>query len=95
MIAHPINIDFRIQGDIKTFLEKSIEWLNKNIFKVNDKWINACKYWKTKYPMRNEGWEIDNSHVNMYNFIEKLSNKIDMNARVFTNLFRLKKVKGF
>lgn len=84
LTAHPINIDFRIQGDIKTFLEKSIEWLNKNTFKVNDKWINACKYWKTKYPMRNNGWEIDNSHVNMYNFIEKLSNKIDNNSIILT-----------
>ena len=84
LTAHPINIDFRIQGDIKTFLEKSIEWLNKNTFKVNDKWINACKYWKTKYPMRNKGWEIDNSHVNMYNFIEKLSNKIDNNSIILT-----------
>jgi acetolactate synthase-1/2/3 large subunit len=84
LTSHPINIDFRIQGDIKPFLEKSIEWLNKNTFKVNDKWINACKYWNTKYPMRNKSWELDNSHVNMYNFIEKLSNKIDNNSIILT-----------
>jgi acetolactate synthase-1/2/3 large subunit len=84
LTSHPINIDFSIQGDINTFLEKCIKWLDKNTFLINDKWINACKYWNTKYPMRNKSWELDNSHVNMYNFIEKLSNNIDNNSIILT-----------
>ena len=84
LTSHPISIDIRIQSDIKIFLEKAIKWLSQNTLVINNKWIEACKYWKNKYPMRNENWEKDITHVNMYNFIEKLSIKIDSNSIILT-----------
>jgi acetolactate synthase-1/2/3 large subunit len=84
LTSHPINIDIRIQSDIKIFLEKAISWLSKNSLVINNKWLDACKYWKNKYPMRNESWEKDLNHVNMYNFIEKLSIKADREAVILT-----------
>ena len=84
LTSHPINIDIRIQSDIKIFLEKAIYWLSKNEIEINYKWIEACKFWKNKYPMRNDSWEKDTSHVNMYNFIEKLSIKADSKSIILT-----------
>jgi acetolactate synthase I/II/III large subunit len=82
--SHPLNFDIKIQCDVNQFLTKAIQWLEKNNVQINEKWLEACAYWKQKYPMKNDNWFKDTEHVNMYYFTESLSKLVQENSIIVT-----------
>ncbi len=70
-----IKIDLFIESDAKVFLEK----LNKKCFEEGilsyEEWSTVCVNWKKKYPVFLEEYKKE-KEINMYYFIEVLSNKL-------------------
>lgn len=71
-----INIDLPIQSDIKDFLEKFDEYLEKEYsdytFK-NEDWIKQCNIWKEKYPVCDKSKYEQKDKINVYAFLDTLS----------------------
>lgn len=72
-LAKPgIDISFKIQNDVKLFIEELILQLKNEKLKQNSEWIDICGAWKKKYPTVLSSYKKENP-VNSYYLIERLS----------------------
>jgi acetolactate synthase-1/2/3 large subunit len=76
--------DLIIQVDVNVFLRECIIKLKESQYLSNPKWLEACKYWKTKYPLITNDYFHDKEHVNMYVFTNMLSEMINDDNIVVT-----------
>ncbi len=70
-----IKIDAEINADVKYFLGQ----VHNIDYKTDQSWIDKCISWRNKWPVFNEEYKDTFNGINIYNFVEKLSekNKID------------------
>lgn len=78
-----IDVDLRINADLKNFIPKMLEKLNDDNFKINysDKWLEFAQNLKNKYcfDKTNEYRQNENEPLNPYYFIRQLTNELDEN----------------
>lgn len=78
-----VDIDLRINADLKNFIPQMLEKLNDNNFKVNysAKWLEFAQNLKNKYSFdkTNEYQQNENEALNPYYFIRQLTNELDEN----------------
>ena len=67
-----INIDFKINKDVKVFLEKLLKSINRKRLPGFDNWTRVCASWRKKYPMVLPHYKRE-ALVNSYYFTERLS----------------------
>ena len=79
-----INGDLKIKADVNKFLTLCIKKLKEKPYKTNQNWIDACKYWKTKYKLITEDYFEDKKHVNMYVFTNTISSLLNKETLVVT-----------
>ena len=70
-IDNNFNLDLKIVGDVKEFLENILE--NKTKYKSNDNWLNKITTWKKKYPILIDEFKSQGKNVNPYYFFDTLS----------------------
>lgn len=70
-----IKIDAEINADVKYFLGQ----VHNIDYKTDQSWIDKCICWRNKWPVFNDEYKDTSNGINIYNFVEKLSekNKID------------------
>ena len=78
-----IDVDLRINADLKNFIPKMLEKLNDDNFKINysAKWLEFVQNLKNKYcfDKTNEYRQNKNEPLNPYYFIRQLTNELDEN----------------
>lgn len=78
-----IDVDLRINADLKNFIPKMLEKLNDDNFKINysAKWLKFAQNLKNKYcfDKTNEYRQNENEPLNPYYFIRQLTNELDEN----------------
>ena len=78
-----LNIDMPIQSDIKDFILKFNDYLENNSFDVDySDWISICNKWKQKYPVCDELKYQQKDKVNVYAFLDSLSNNMIENQKI-------------
>lgn len=79
-----IDIDTFIHADAKDFLEASIL---ANISKLpqSEQWVNTCSEWKNKWKVYQKEYEEDATGINLYYFIDKLSDCLYSNSVVVSD----------
>ena len=70
-------VDFKVNVNVKFFLEEFIKNNKEKIFKNN--WLNKCYLWKKKYPIMQKIFFNDKKFVNPYVLIDDLSKKLSKN----------------
>jgi len=81
-----IKIDSLIQGDAKEFIEKISKSLNKEKKpSLNEAWLKTCTSWKKKYPVCLPEYKKLKNRINVYYFVDKLSQKLKANDVVVTD----------
>ena len=72
---HTIHVEKAIVGDAKEFLEKCSSILGNTLLDFeNNNWVKQCSEWKRKYPVVSEKQKKQTEMVNIYAFIDELSN---------------------
>lgn len=78
-----LNIDMPIQSDIKEFILKFNEYLENKPLDIDySNWIGICNEWKQKYPVCDELKYQQKDKVNVYAFLNSLSNKMIENQKI-------------
>jgi acetolactate synthase-1/2/3 large subunit len=80
-----IEIDQLIVGDIKEFLEKLSSDLAHTNISRDGKWVDTCVSWRERYPVCLPEYADLEDKINIYYFLEKLSNKLTPNDLVVTD----------
>lgn len=80
-----IKIDKFIQGDAREFLRKILLFLNKEKIVFDNKWLSKCIIWKKKYPVCLPEYGKLKNKVNIYYFLDRLSDKLNKNDVVVTD----------
>lgn len=80
-----INIDLLIESDAKEFVNKLSQLLDKQRVFFDNKWLDTCISWRTKYPVCLPEYEKLKDKVNIYYFIDKLSKKLNKDDVVVTD----------
>lgn len=80
-----IKIDVLIKSDAKKFIEKLTELLNKEKTSFDENWLKTCVLWKKKYPVCLPEYKKLKNRINIYYFIERLSQKLNKNGAVVTD----------
>jgi len=65
--------DHAIQANIEEFLQIFLEQSKNVSFIPSKKWLDACKNWKSKYPIIIDEFYTDRDYVNSYVFMDKIS----------------------
>ena len=78
-----VDVDLKINADLKTFIPQMLEKLNDDNFKVSysPKWLEFAQKLKNKYSFykTNEYQQNENEALNPYYFIHQLTNELDKN----------------
>jgi len=78
--------DLPIQADAKEFMVELLAQLkNAQPFKISD-WLKRCQGWKLKYPVVLPEYKECKDAVNSFYFIGTLSEKLDKNAVIVTDM---------
>ena len=78
-----LNIDMPIQSDIKEFILKFNKYLENKPLDIDySNWIGICNEWKQKYPVCDELKYQQKDKVNVYAFLNSLSNKMIENQKI-------------
>lgn len=80
-----IRIDLFIQGDAKEFIEELSKLLDKEKVIFNKKWLKICISWKERYPVCLPEYRKVKDKINIYYFIDKLSQKLNRNDVIVTD----------
>lgn len=76
--------DMPIQADAKEFLDELIKALREKPVKIPENWVDACRMWKTNYPVSAEITDHGGGYVNSYLFYDKLSDTLSEGDVVVT-----------
>ena len=80
-----IKIDLFIQCDAKKFIEGISLLLNKERITFDNKWLKTCISWRNEYPVCLPEYEALKGRINIYYFIDKLSQKLNTRDAVVTD----------
>lgn len=80
-----IKIDLLIQCDAKEFIEKMAKLANRGKKSLDNKWLRRCISWRKKYPVCLPEYEKLKSKINIYYFIDRLSQKLSTRDVVVTD----------
>ena len=78
-----LNIDLKINEDVKIFLNKISSALSEKISKKE--WLNKCYKWKIKYPIVDKKYFKEKKYVNPYVFIDTLSKKLSSKETIIAD----------
>ena len=78
-----LNINLKINEDVKIFLNKISNLLNGEISKKE--WLKKCYNWKIKYPIVEKKYFKEKKYVNPYVFIESLSKKLSSKETIIAD----------
>tara|TARA_B110000046_G_scaffold60550_1_gene67983 strand:- start:113 stop:1594 length:1482 start_codon:yes stop_codon:yes gene_type:complete len=81
-----LEIDYKINLNLKEFFPKIINELSDNQISSPVKWIKKTKSWKKKYPVYQEEYKLAKEYINSYHFIEVLSSYLKENHVVVTDM---------
>jgi acetolactate synthase I/II/III large subunit len=81
-----LEIDYKINLNLKEFFPKFINQLSDNQISSPVKWIKKTKSWKNKYPVYQEEYKLAKDHINSYHFIEVLSSYLKENHVIVTDM---------
>lgn len=81
-----LEIDYKINLNLKEFFPKFINQLSDNQISSPVKWIKKTKSWKNKYPVYQEEYKLAKEYINSYHFIEVLSSYLKENHVVVTDM---------
>ena len=81
-----LEIDYKINLNLKEFFPKIINELSDNQISSPVKWIKKTKSWKNKYPVYQEEYKLAKEYINSYHFIEVLSSYLKENHVVVTDM---------
>jgi acetolactate synthase-1/2/3 large subunit len=73
-----IHIDFFINADAKKFLQKISSINTARI----EEWTQKCQEWKNKYPVCLPEYALSKNGINLYYFVDKLSEKLKKDSVV-------------
>ena len=68
-----IKPDVPIRCDVHVFLREMIDQLQGKPYVAPQRWLDACRRWKERYPLITEDFLRDEEHVNSYVFMDRLS----------------------
>jgi len=81
-----LKIDTFILGDVKEFIQKVSGLLAKEkTFSPNKSWLKKCIFWKRKYPVCLPEYKNLKNKINIYYFIDTLSQKLKSGDVVVTD----------
>ena len=80
-----IKIDLLIEGDAKEFINRVAQLLDKQRVIFDEQWLSTCTSWRNKYPVCLPEYEKLKGKINIYYFIDKLSQKLNANDVVVTD----------
>ena len=75
-------LDIAINCNVKSFIEKMLNLLQREPLSENIEWIKKCRHWKEKYRVINEPHFIEKKWVCVYSFFDKLSHALSNNSIV-------------
>ena len=81
-----LEIDYKINLNLKEFFPKFINQLSDNQISSPVKWIKKTKSWKKKYPVYQEEYKLAKEYINSYHFIEVLSSYLKENHVIVTDM---------
>ena len=81
-----LQIDLPIQADAKDFINEMLNKAKPETHPNIDEWKQTCANWKEKYPVVIPEYKKVADSVNSFYFIEVLSDKLDKNAVVVTDM---------
>ena len=81
-----LEIDYKINLNLKEFFPKFINQLSDNQISSPIKWIKKTKSWKKKYPVYQEEYKLAKEYINSYHFIEVLSSYLKENHVIITDM---------
>jgi len=80
-----IKINLLIRADAKKFIEKLLKLLNKEKINFDRDWLKTCISWRKKYPVCLPEYKKLENKINLYYFINRLSQKLRANDVVVTD----------
>jgi acetolactate synthase-1/2/3 large subunit len=76
--------DLPIHADVKLFMEAFLREAEAFEFQPSERWQEACRRWKQRYPILTPDFFEDKEHVNSYVFTHELSDLLGPEAVVVT-----------
>lgn len=80
-----IKIDLLVEADAKEFIERILKVLKKEKIVFDNKWLKTCVSWRKKYPVCLPEYKKLKNKINIYYFIDKLSQKLRAGDVVVTD----------
>jgi len=80
-----IKIDLLIRGDAKEFIKEIFHLANTEKISFDNKWLKTCISWRKKYPVCLPEYKKLKGKINIYYFIDKLSQKLNTHDVVITD----------
>lgn len=82
-----LKIDLPINSDAREFMLEMLSQLNAAPFSIDrDEWLKKCRSWKKRYPVVLQEYKDVKGKVNSFYFIDVLSERLDKNATVVTDV---------
>lgn len=72
-----LKADIPVQADLREFLPALIAELAQFPARPSQRWLDACRAWKQRYPLITADYREDQDHVNSYVFMDELSNAMN------------------
>jgi len=76
--------DVAVQADVREFLEAFLERVGDGELRPPERWLEACRQWKARYPVMTPDYWDDRRHVNTYVLMDTLSDLVDPRDIVVT-----------
>ena len=71
-----ITPDVAIVADVKLFLEQMLQKTEDVEYHPPERWMNACRTWRERYPLILKDYFEDREFVNIYVFMDRLSDAL-------------------
>ena len=82
-----VHIDKFIHGNLRNFfdiIEKDFDYKKEEDIK-NNKWLEICNHWKNKWNIFLPEYDSDKDGINLYKFMESLSNTLKSKATIISD----------
>jgi acetolactate synthase-1/2/3 large subunit len=76
--------DCAVQADVRDFLQEFDEQLGAVDLRPPQDWLDACRFWKSRYPVMTPDYYQDPDHVNTYVLMDVLSDLVEPEDLVVT-----------
>ena len=72
-----LTLDLGVQADVKQFVGAMLEQSQGLCYQPAQRWQKACAFWRRRYPIILKEFFEDREHVNMYIFMDRLSDALE------------------